>query len=312
MTDINLSWTDFKAEILAAQLSFKYKIINNSYYVWAFDGDLSMFCQVLILDSPAPDGSDQQDFETNYQSKAVKFLEPKTADNRSILATNRIPPGYTIYPTGVSDNIISGTYGDGYDIKMDDSNVGTSNKATVQFLQHWYGIGGRIIWESATLADSVSAMLVAPASTGLTQATGDYTKYALGGPYHIILPVTAGTGDWSINLTSKLSNTSILKCTPVPAAGNNGWFDYDSDANALTRNMTQTGGYNLYDFDINLFRFARKIWGRKMDGAESMLETTDVVGKLLYNSWQIRFQLDNVTAGVKCGAVITTAMKKNI
>lgn len=238
---------------------------------------------------------------------------PKTPDNRDLVATNRLPPGYTIYPTGAADNISTGAYtGDGVNLKLDNSTPGTSNKATFQMLGHWYGVGGRVIWESATLDDSLSSVLVAPATTGLVAEVGDYTKIALGGGANLIKPVDVGTGDWSLSLTAKLTNTQILKCTPVPSTGNVGWFDYDSDLNVLTRNMTQTGGYNLYDFDANIFRFANKCWGRKQDGAESLLETTDIVGKLLYSSWQIRFTLNAVTNGVRCGVIITTGVKRNV
>lgn len=237
---------------------------------------------------------------------------PRTVDDRSIVVVNRMEPGYTVYPTGRADNIAAGTYGNGTILKLDNSTPGTSNKATFQLLNHWYGIGGRVIWESASLDDTMEAMLVAPASTGLTNATGDYTKYNIGGPYNMIVPVTEGAGDWSIDLTTKLTNTQILKCVPVPAVGPTGWFDYDSVTNVLTRNMSQAGNCNLYDFDINLFRFANAVFGRKQDGAETHLESSDVIGKLLYNTWQIRFTLNVVTTGVRCGVVITTATKKNV
>lgn len=245
-------------------------------------------------------------------AQLVETTAPKTEDMRDIGVVNRIPLGFTIYPTGRADNITNGTYGDGVKLKFTDVTPGTTDKATIQFLSHWYGIGGRIIWESASLEDEMNAVLVAPASTGWTNSTGDYNKYNVGGPYNMLIPVAEGTGAWTVNLTTKITNTQILKSTPVPAAGNVGWFDYNSETNVLTRNMTQTGGYNLYDFDINLFRFANTIYGRKQDGAESLLEATDVVGKLLYNSWQIRFTLTAVTAGVKCGVIVTTAIKKNI
>jgi hypothetical protein len=190
-----------------------------------------------------------------------------------------------------------------------DSDISVGSVTLEEPLLMSVDVGGRIIWESASIADSVTATLIAPATTGLTQATGDYTKYNIGGPYNVVIPVTPGAGNWSLDISAKLT---ILKCTPVPAVGNAGWFDYNSDTNILTRNITQTGNCNLYDFDVNLFSFARKIWGRKQDGAETLLEATNVVGKLLYNSWQIRFQLDNSTTETKCAVIMTTAMKKNI
>ena len=237
---------------------------------------------------------------------------PKTEDARDIIVINCIPLGYTIYPTGQGDNITNGTYGDGDKILLTDVTPGTTDKATLQFLSHWFGIGGRVIWESASVLDEMNAMLVAPATTGAVEQAGDYDKYALGGGANMFIPATPGAGAWDIDLTAKLTNTDILKCTPVPAAGNTGYFDYNSATNVLTVNSGGAGGYNLYDFDVNLFRFANTIFGRKQDGAESLLEASDVIGKLLFNCWQIRFTLDATTTGVKCAVIITTAIKKNI
>lgn len=231
----------------------------------------------------------------------------------NIVASNRIPPGYSICATGIADNIVNGTYGDGYHLMLSDVDVpGGSNHACLQFLDHWYAIGGRVFWEGGTLNDSANATLVAPATTGLAHTTGDYTKINLGGPYNMIKPVATTTGDWSMDLAAKLNvHVSILAATPVPIAGNTGWFDYNSDTNVMSRNMTQTGGYNLYDFDINLFALVRKSWGRPT-ACESHLEADDVIGKLIYNSWQLRFTLDVVTSGVKCGIMLTTARKRSI
>lgn len=300
---MELTWETFKAFATSKGLRIQYVELGNTYYLFASEGSSLSFRCSLYKDNSA----DVQDFENNFKSETNKPLVLKTDDARNINVTNRIPLGYTVYPTGRADNIANGTYGNGTKLKFD----ANTTSASFQMLSHWYGIGGRLIWESATLDDEVSATLIAPATTGLTQTTGDYTKVNIAGPYNKIKPVTEGTGDWSLDLTAKLTNTQILKCTPVPTAGNTGWFDYNSDTNVLTRNMTQTGGYDLYDFDVNLFKFANTIYGRKQDGAESILEATDVIGKLLFNSWKITFTLTPVTQGVRCGIIITTATKKN-
>lgn len=255
------------------------------------------------------------DFESDIEdvATAINYLKGidsilKTDDSRPIVTVNRIPLGHTICPTGRADHIVNGTYGNGTILRLD----ANTPSADLQFLGHWYGVGGRIIWESATLDDECSAILIAPATTGLTQATGDFNKVNLGGPYNVIVPAAPGTGAWSMDLTAKRTNTQILKAVPVPVAGNVGFFDYDSESNILTPNYTQTGGYNLYDFPVNLFRFCNTIFGRKQDGAESAMESSDVVGKLLFNSWLVRFTLSPVTQGVRCGVIVTTAVKRNI
>jgi hypothetical protein len=233
---------------------------------------------------------------------------PKTEDNRDIVAINRIPPGYTVYPTGSGDAIQAVGYAAGADLKFDADN----KVRRLQMLDHWYGIGGRIIWEGADLDDHIGAILKAPATTG-TNTPGDFIKVATVLGFNVYVPTAPGSGDWNLNLTEKFSGTNVLKCVPVPATGNNGFFDYDSSANVISVNSQQKGGYNLYDAELPLFRFANKCWGRKQDGAETSLEIPDVIGKMLYNQWVVEFTLTtDKLAGIKVGLIMISAVKKNI
>jgi hypothetical protein len=235
---------------------------------------------------------------------------PATDDGRMLQATNRVPGGYSLYITGEADNIASGTYGGGTALQFDSSNT----TKDFQLLNHFYAIGARVNWEGCSIANYFNATLVAPATTGLTNTTGDFNKYAVTGG-NLIIPAPPGAGAWSMDLTAKLTNTQILKAVPIPAAGNNGWFDYNSTLNELTVNSEQTGGYNLFDFEINLHSFGRKIWAQSGAGQSSM-DVTDLVGKLLYNSWKIRlsFYLYNgvLQPAQKASVVFVTCAKGNI
>lgn len=296
----------------------QYQIQEVEALRWANNSDLladiaNGLAQVNNGEEDIVDVNDQINFLKDNLPKEVitqADLGPRTEDDRFIYTINRIPLGHTIYPTGRADHIGNGTYGNGTKLKLD------SNTTTVdlQLLGNWYVIGGRVIWESASLEDEVSATLIAPATTGATNVTGDFNKVEVvaNSGLHLFMPVSAGTGSWSMDLTSKKTNTQILKCTPVPVPGNTGFFDYNSSTNVLTPNYTMTGGYNLYDFDANLAKFCNCVFGRKQDGAESTMESSDVVGKLLFNSWIVRFNLSAVTQGVKCGIIVTTALKKSI
>jgi len=233
----------------------------------------------------------------------------ETTDGREIVAINRIPAGHTIYPTGQGDAISSNGYAAGTELIFDASN----KVKRFQMLGHWYGIGGRIVWEGADMSDHINAVLKAPATAHAVNEAGNVTKIPLGGGAHLFVPVPENGGDWNLDLDAKFTGTSVLKCTPVPVVGNNGFFDYNSDTNVLTPNYTQTGSHNLYDFEASMFRFVHKCWGRKQDGAESSLEIPDVVGKLLLNTWVVEFTL--VTAkesGIKVGVIMISAVKKNI
>lgn len=234
---------------------------------------------------------------------------PKTPDNRDVIAINRIPIGYTMYFTGRSDNIAAGTYSNGNDLCLDEQ----ATTKIFQSLNHFYLVGGRAIWENASLANKVTAKLIAPATTGLVNQQGDYTKVEVipGSGFNIIVPTPLGFGNWELELSAKLPNTNILKCVPVPAIGNDGFFDYNSDTNVLTRNETGTGSYNLFDFPIRLFTFVNEMPGKGGSGQESVFESTDVVGKLLFNFWQVQLELINPTPGVKCCPVMCMAIKTN-
>lgn len=246
-------------------------------------------------------------------AQLVTTTAPKTPDGKDVVATNRIPDGFTLGSEGASDDMVNGVYGGGQPFTMNDTSPGTSNKFTLQFMNNWYGTGGRVIWESAALVDSVNAVLVAPASTGWTNAAGNFNKYNIVGPYNMLVPASPGAGAWNVNLAATLnSNVATLASVPVPSLTNTGYFDYNPTTNVLTVNALGQGGYNLYDFPINLFRICNQVWGRKQDGAESVLESSDVVAKMMLSMWVVNFTLNNVTPGVKCGIIIHTARTKNI
>lgn len=216
----------------------------------------------------------------------------ETSDRRQLIAPNRIPSGYSLYVAGECDDMTSGAYGGGDPMLFDSTNPTRDFRQ----LNHYYAIGVRAKWHNCNFDNYMTAILKAPASQGLTNQSGDYTKYNIGGPYNMIIPVAIGTGDWDMDISAFQANGKVLKATPVPQAGNTGWFDYDSSTNTLTRNMTQTGGYNLYDFDVNLHAFGRKCWASP--SGETALDITDLVGKLLYNCWVLSFEFGKNTGSL--------------
>lgn len=202
---------------------------------------------------------------------------------------NRIPDGYSIYGVGESDDIVNGSYGEGDPLQFNN----TTNEREFQLLKHYYAIGARAVWKNCDIDNYFNATLLAPATTAFTNATGDYDKVEIipSSGLHLFKPVDVGTGSWNGDLTSTLTNTPILKGTPVPVAGNTGWFDYDPSSNILTANSSQTGGYNLYDFDVNLHAFGRKIWGTNLNGGITGIDIPDLVGKLIFNTWKVKLTL---------------------
>lgn len=228
-----------------------------------------------------------------------------------LVADNRLPPGYTVYPTGIPDALQASGYRAGTHLKFDADNK--VRRFQLIGVNHWYGIGGRIIWQGADLDDYLTAFLKAPATSHAVNTAGDFNKYAVGGGISMFTPAAPGTGAWSLSTTEKHTGTQVLKCVPVPSSTGTGFFDYDSATNTLTVNATMTGGYNLFDTDLTLHCFGAGCWGLNLNGAVSQLDIPGVVGKLLFNSWVIEFTLTTAkTSGIKVGFIMITGVKGNV
>lgn len=263
----------------------------------------------LVINSKLTGGKENP--LTNKDGSAIVSLGKKTIDERDIVAVNRIPEGFTIYWTGVGDDIGNGKYCLGNKLVLKD----TSKTCKLQLINHYYAIGGRVSWSGASIDDNLDALLYATATTAGIEQVGDYNKYEVvpSSGLNIIAPVLVGSGTWDIDLTETLnSNVNILKCTPVPNIFNKGWFDYDTVTNIITRNVSQTGHYDLYDFDVDLFQFLKNGWAKPGIGSETIFETEGVVGKLLLNTWCIKFDLITENTGVTAGITMTIATKKNV
>lgn len=303
------------------------QINNQAYYqiqsieeiAWANDSelltDIANGNAIVAKDDSGSNNITNVNDAINYLKdnlpKEVSLSEVAIEANRLQSMDNRVPNGYSLYICGESDDIINGVYGNGDLLQFDSSN----KTRYFQLLNHYYAIGARATWKNCDLSNYFNATLVAPATTGLTNVTGDFDKVNLGGSLNLIKPVTAGTGAWNMSLVAKLTNTNILKATPVPVPGNNGWFDYNSSTNLLTPNMNQTGGYNLYDFEVNLHAFGRKVWGTPEQGGRSDLDVTGLIGKLLFNSWKIKINFDisgGVLSSEKACVSFIVATKQNI
>lgn len=261
--------------------------IDSSNFL-AFANDNSFWSYVSAGDITVNDGTQNLDISDaidHLKGYLQKFA--MTSDYRPYMAPNRIPAGYSLYVSGIADDLSAGTYGGGVPLKFSAAN----SSRIFGLLDHYYVIGARAIWELCSSDNYFDATLYAPASTGLNNQAGDFDKYQVDTGKYMIIPAAPGQGAWDIDLTAKHTNTNILKCTPVPQAGNTGYFDYDADSNVLTVNSAGKGGYNLFDCDVNLHSFGRNVWGKSISGSESSLDITELVGKKLFNSWRFKFEL---------------------
>ncbi len=302
--NLRLKWSAFEKFVSERNKSVQWFDNDTHYHLIVFDGQLSI---ESFIHKTEPASSEQLVFETKYK-KTLGSLELTTSDNRKILTSNRIPVGYTIYICGISDDIVDGLYGSGEELLL----TKASPKKTLRMLDHYYAIGGRAMWYGMASGPYMDAKLYAPASTGFADATGDFNKLTIATGVNIIVPTEPGSGNIDVNLEATLNgNVTILANTPVPSPGNQGFFDYNSDTNELSVNYEQKGGYNLFDVPIDLFYFMRR--GRGPANGVTTFESTDVVGKLLYNSWAMEFEMKNVGSlvGPEVAILLTLGTKKN-
>jgi len=276
----------------------------------SFKNDVNLLKDILDgVTKVSVDGVTDLTTEPLKQMNALVGLpwEPeKTSDGLDIFAVNRILSGYSLYIVGRSDNIDAGTFGDGDVIEL----TKQKNVVDFQLLRHWFACGATAIFEGCSRLDKVSSYLYAPATQGLIPREGG--EYIIAGGV-LIIYVGEGAGTHDLDLDATVNNNGdVLMCVPVPAAGNTGFFDYDKFSNVIQPNIDQQGGYNLYTIDIDLHSFGNCLHGRKQDGQQAIFQSTDVVGKLLYNCWKIRFELTAGSEDPWIGIEMTTFCKGNV
>lgn len=235
---------------------------------------------------------------------SISVIPNRTDDGREITATNRIPDGYTQYFTGQADDITNGTRGGGADLKLTNSN----STARFQIKDLWYAIGGRGSAFSISFGDYLEAKIVGPATTGLTETTGDFNKVEItpSSGLYMIVPASPGTGSWSMDLSAKIGSSQVHKATPIPNATTTGWFSYDEDTNTISSCASATCAYDLFDFDVDMFYLCRKCW---LTGGEIVIESSDIVGKKILPHWVIDFTLSGGVSST-IAITLTTAVKE--
>jgi len=308
--DIELHWEDFKPIVDERGVDLQWVDLGSVYNIQLIDGVFVLRCRVSKTDPKEPD---QIDFEDNYKDDANSSIVPRNGKIPTS-AINRIPFGYTVYPTGRSDDIATGAFGTGDALILD-----MNNKVKYfSSINNWYAIGGEASWDEHTSnKDYIDAYLTVPATVGVNGAGYDFTKVATGLGFNVYVPTPPGAGDWDLDIgTTLYAGKELLHVNPVPVPGNTGFFDYNKKTNLMVVNATQTGGYNLYDVELPIFSFGRGMWG-VANGGLRVFKETDVVGKLLYANWRVKFELviyDEVNRTDKPSVTIdmTTAVKANL
>lgn len=233
--------------------------------------------------------------DINEQINVLKGIQtlPKSNENdRLMVATNRIASGYTQYITGRSDDVSNDSYGTGPKLKFDKS---SNTSVTFEQLDHYYLIGAKGYFDSeCTIDDEMKAQMIAPASTGWSDnssSNGNANKVEVvpSSGLYIFVPAPLNDGNVDLDLSAfRSGSTKVLANTPVPQAGNTGYFNYDEATNSITAVSDPSqpnGGFNLYSFDVTLHRFAESVYAGPNKLCD--FEAADIVGKKLWNFWKI-------------------------
>lgn len=291
---VRITWDEFKG-FLDVLNPFREIVLPTSYNLITTDANVHY--QVFIH-TDGDMATEQAEYEAKYKQFANTLYQPRSSEGLPTQSINRIPFGYTIYQTGCPDDVIGGVYGGGSGMILDKDN----KVQDFRLLDNWYAIGADASWDAkALIRDNIDAVLMAPATVGTNGAGFDFTKVATGLGFNVYVPTAPGAGDWDLDPAGKkFTGKGFLNVTPVPVAGNTGFFDYDKIECNLVVNASQQGGYNLYDVDLPLFHFARSLWGIEGGGVRTFKEN-EVVGKLLYTNWLIRFSLNIFDEGNRVG-----------
>ena len=188
---------------------------------------------------------------------------PMTDDNSPYISPNMFPLGSITHFCGIADNVTTGVEKGG-DLFTVESAIVEDKEFDFQFVRWSYIAGGHIFYKGSVLGDAVSFETRVPATVGISNpGAGWYHKYEIvpSSGMHIYAPSATQTGDWDLDLTETLNaNVGFTKAAPVPSPGYNGYFDYDvDDPDKVTLNTDGKGGYNLFDFAMQLDEFVSKV-----------------------------------------------------
>jgi hypothetical protein len=197
--------------------------------------------------------------------------------------TTSFREGDMLYVTGRGDDVAGGSRGGGSKFTLSRDTVGDSIH-DAQFIDDLVLKGGMAHWANASLGDSLSLMVWAPASVATPNGggTGNCNLVPIGGGLNAIIPAD-GDGAYDVVLTDAV---------PVPNAGGNGGWNRDDDGNPAA-NPDQSGGYDLFDFAPVLVRHAVDV--PLLGSGTYDVSDSFVKPKTLLRQWKIRVTLHKET-----------------
>ena len=103
------TWSEFKATVSAKNLAVQYEQKKYFYHVFASENGHVYHTDVYIEATPAPVGSDQEDFEDNYEAASNKALHPSSPDFKTKVVASSLPLNTVTWFTTCGDNVTVGS-----------------------------------------------------------------------------------------------------------------------------------------------------------------------------------------------------------
>lgn len=176
---------------------------------------------------------------------------PQTPDGKRLVTTNCFPNNLVVQMVGAEDDATNGR-GEGPKFQLTRSDDGEA-ELDFQFLDAIHMTSGVALFKGAILGDWAEFKAYAPATVATLNEsdTGNCNLIDIpntGGTLHIIIPA-AGDGAYDVDLED---------CVPVPNPTHEGYVSVESnDIGPSTITWASgAGGHDLYDFAMDLNRFA--------------------------------------------------------
>ena len=238
------------------------------------------------------------------------FRVARTVDGAAVVAANTWPIEQSVVWCGESDHIPTGTIGGGQYYRVQTTTAGNTDLES-QYLEEVRLGGGYLFWEGAAYGDYAEMKVFAPATVAVSNpGAGEYGKLDLGGGAHVYVPgATPGADgpDWDIDLSETLNaNVAFTKAVPVPAVNGDGFFTY---ADELLTSTPGTGTHNLFDFQLDLNEFVRKMW---LLGANSQsLTILENIPAVLLPQWRGCVRIHKEAVGGTLNVVWTMLISRS-
>ena len=91
--NIEISWSEFKTQIISKSLKIQYVSSNDNYHIVAFDSLFKLYCILPI----GVDHADTLDFEANYKSTSNLKIEDVDSEGRQVTRTAAGKAGWTYF-----------------------------------------------------------------------------------------------------------------------------------------------------------------------------------------------------------------------